>query len=95
MGRYAGHNVAADLLGAPMLSLSIPWFSTIVDLGPAGAVHTEGWDRHIVATGINAKRTKQTINRQRIYPPRTGIAADLLRAAAPIIQPPPRLIEPG
>jgi NADH dehydrogenase len=91
MGRYAGHNVAADLLGAPMLGLSISWYSTIVDLGPAGAVHTEGWDRHLVATGAKAKQTKQTINCNRIYPPLTGVTADLFRAAAPVVQaPPPR-----
>ena len=95
MGRYAGHNVAADMLGAPMLGLSIPWYSTIVDLGPAGAVHMEGWDHHVVATGAAAKRTKQTINCERIYPPLTGIASDLLRAAAPVIQTPPPLETAG
>ena len=45
MGRYAGYNVISDLLGAPMLSLRIPWYVTVLDLGPAGAVYTEGWDR--------------------------------------------------
>src|SRR5699024_1017549 len=34
MGRFAGHNVAADLLGAPLLPLTIDWYITCVDLGP-------------------------------------------------------------
>ena len=86
MGRYAGYNVISDLLGAPMLSLRIPWYVTVLDLGPAGAVYTEGWDRHVVSTGAEAKATKQVINGERIYPPLTGDRAALLAAAAPDLQ---------
>lgn len=86
MGRYAGYNAVSDLLAAPMLPLRIPWYVTVLDLGPAGAVYTEGWDRAVVATGAQAKATKNTINRERIYPPRNGIRADLLAAAAPDLQ---------
>jgi NADH dehydrogenase len=86
MGRYAGYNVISDLLGEPMLTLRIPWYVTVLDLGPAGAVYTEGWDRVVVANGSAAKATKQTINTRRIYPPLTGNRADLLRAAAPELQ---------
>lgn len=86
MGRYAGYNVVSDLLGAPMLPLRIPWYVTVLDLGPAGAVYTEGWQRTVVATGAEAKATKNTINRQRIYPPLSGIRAELLAAAAPELQ---------
>jgi NADH dehydrogenase len=68
MGRYAGYNVASDLLGEPMMPLRIPWYVTVLDLGPAGAVYTEGWDRQVVAQGDEAKATKQIINTQRIYP---------------------------
>lgn len=89
MGRYAGHNVISDLLGAPMLSLRIPWYCTVLDLGPAGAVYTEGWDRKVVSRGAQAKATKRVINGQRIYPPLTGDPADLLAAAAPVVQDPP------
>ncbi len=83
MGRYAGYNVVSDLLGAPMLSLRIPWYVTVLDLGPAGAVYTEGWDRKVVSRGEEAKATKQVINGERIYPPRNGDRAALLAAAAP------------
>ncbi|MDV6270690.1 NAD(P)/FAD-dependent oxidoreductase [Rhodococcus globerulus] len=86
MGRYAGYNVIGDLLGNPMLTLRIPWYVTVLDLGPAGAVYTEGWDRQVVATGAQAKATKNTINTQRIYPPLTRDRAALLTAAAPELQ---------
>jgi NADH dehydrogenase len=86
MGRYAGYNVISDLLGEPMLSLRIPWYVTVLDLGPAGAVYTEGWDREVVASGEEAKATKRTINGTRIYPPLNRNRDDLLAAAAPAPQ---------
>ena len=36
-----------------------------------------------------AKRIKETINRQRIYPLRSGNREEILDAAAPIVQRPP------
>jgi len=89
MGRFAGHNVVCDLLGLPMLPLKIDWYTTILDLGPWGAVCTAGWDRHVAATGAAAKRTKIIINRERIYPPRSGDRREILDAAAPVVQAPP------
>lgn len=91
MGRFAGHNVVCDLLGLPMLPLRIEWYSTILDLGPWGAVCTAGWQRRVVATGAAAKRTKEIINRQRIYPPRSADPRQLFEAAAPLVQDPPPL----
>jgi NADH dehydrogenase len=89
MGRFAGHNVVSDLFGLPMLPLSIDWYVTVLDLGPWGAVYTNGWDRHVVAQGTAAKKTKQTINCVRIYPPRNGNRTEILAAAAPVVQAPP------
>jgi NADH:ubiquinone reductase (H+-translocating) len=86
MGRFAGYNVISDLLGQPMLALRIPWYVTVLDLGPAGAVYTEGWDRQVVARGDEAKATKRTINGQRIYPPLNGNRDLILAAAAPTLQ---------
>ncbi|MGX9789055.1 NAD(P)/FAD-dependent oxidoreductase [Mycobacterium sp. MMS18-G62] len=86
MGRFAGYNVISDLLGEPMLPLRIPWYVTVLDLGPAGAVYTEGWDRQVVASGAEAKATKLTINCQRIYPPLNGNRDEILAAAAPALQ---------
>lgn len=91
MGRFAGHNVVCDLLGLPLLPLRIDWYTTILDLGPWGALYTEGWDRQVVATGETAKRTKRQINGQRIVPPLTGDRSEILAAAAPVIQRPPPL----
>jgi len=95
MGRFAGHNVAADLLDEPMLPLRIDWYTTILDLGPWGAVYTTGWDRQVIASGAAAKATKQTINCRRIYPPRNKRAEDILAAAAPVIQAPPEVAAKG
>lgn len=89
MGRFAGHNVVADLVGQPMLPLQIDWYVTVLDLGGWGALYTEGWDREVRAIGAAAKATKETINRKRIYPPLTGSKDDLFAAAAPTVQAPP------
>ncbi|MCI0467011.1 MAG: FAD-dependent oxidoreductase [Beijerinckiaceae bacterium] len=86
MGRFAGYNAASDLLGAPNLPLHIDWYVTCLDLGPWGALYTEGWDRKIVLEGAEAKRIKEIINRQRIYPPRSRVRQEILDAAAPIVQ---------
>lgn len=89
MGRFAGHNVVADLFSLPMLPLQIDSYVTVLDLGAWGALYTVGWDRQVHAVGASAKMTKQIINRERIYPPRTRSRSDLLAAAAPTIQGPP------
>jgi NADH dehydrogenase len=90
MGRFAGHNVVCDLLGLDMLPLQIDWYSTVLDLGPWGAVYTYGWDRKLLTDGMTAKQVKQRINRERIYPPRTGRKADLFNAARPVVDDPPK-----
>ena len=91
MGRFAGHNVVCDLFGLPLLTLHIASYVTVLDLGPWGAVYTEGWDRHVVTKGKAAKKTKQIINCQRIYPPLTRNRQEILAAAAPIVQAPPKI----
>lgn len=89
MGRFAGHNVVADLVGQPLLPLRIDWYVTVLDLGDWGALYTEGWDREVRTTGQAAKATKQTINCKRIYPPLSGRKDELFAAAAPAVQAPP------
>jgi NADH dehydrogenase len=95
MGRIAGHNVVCDLVGAPMIPIDIGWYVTCLDLGTWGAVYTEGWDRQVAAAGAAAKQTKRTINCARIYPPRSRDAAEILAAAVPVIQAPPRQTTTG
>jgi NADH dehydrogenase len=91
MGRFAGHNVVCDLFGLPLLPLHIPWYVTVLDLGPWGAVYTEGWDRQVVTRGEAAKRTKRMINCHRIAPPLTRNRQEILAAAAPVVQQPPEV----
>jgi len=89
MGRFAGHNVVCDLLKQPMRPLRIEWYVTILDLGPWGAVYTQGWERAVASVGAAAKRTKRTINCHRIYPPLTKNRREILDAAEPVVQTPP------
>jgi NADH dehydrogenase len=91
MGRFAGHNVVCSLFGQPMLPLRLAWYVTVLDLGPWGAVYTEGWDRHVVAKGEAAKNTKKVINHHRIYPPVNRNREEILAAAAPVVQRPPEV----
>ncbi|MGE5270335.1 MAG: NAD(P)/FAD-dependent oxidoreductase [Thiohalocapsa sp.] len=90
MGRIAGHNVVCDLVGGEMIPLDLGGYVTCLDLGAWGALYTEGWDRRIAVAGPAAKQTKMTINRVRIYPPRSRAPAEILAAAAPVVQAPPR-----
>ncbi len=87
MGRLAGHNAVSDLLGRDdLIALEIGYYVTCLDLGPWGALRTEGWDRRVAYKGPEAKTIKQTINCDRIYPPSSGDRREILDAAAPVIQ---------
>lgn len=68
MGKFAGHNVAADLLGTDPLPFTPDPYGVCLDLGPAGAVVTQGWDRTVQMTGEGAKSLKRDINTLWIYP---------------------------
>lgn len=69
MGRFAGHNVAADLLGLPTKAYRQEFYATCLDLGAWGAVYTEGWDRDVKLTHAEGKARKLLINTEWIYPP--------------------------
>ena len=58
-------------------------YVTCLDLGPAGALYTSGWDRSVELTERAAKKVKQTINQVWIYPP-TDDAGALLEQADPL-----------
>ncbi|MHA1537969.1 MAG: NAD(P)/FAD-dependent oxidoreductase [Alphaproteobacteria bacterium] len=83
MGRFAGYNAARDLLGKPLQVYRQPDYVTCLDLGPAGAVFTRGWERAVEVTGAEAKARKIRINTEIIYPPGGGREAIL--AAATVI----------
>jgi NADH dehydrogenase len=80
MGAFAGHNAAAELLGAPTKPYHQEAYVTCLDLGPAGAIFTRGWDRKVEMVGAKAKKTKHEINTVWIYPPRPERAAALASA---------------
>jgi NADH dehydrogenase len=69
LGRVAGHNAAADLVGLKLHPYSQPKYVTCLDMGSWGALYTEGWDRQIRLTGAEGKALKRQINTEWIYPP--------------------------
>ncbi|MBF4207102.1 NAD(P)/FAD-dependent oxidoreductase [Pseudomonas donghuensis] len=84
LGRHAGNNVAADLLGVAPLAYRQPKYVTCLDLGAWGAVFTEGWDRQLKLLKAEAKALKAQINTVWIYPPAADRSA-ALAAADPLI----------
>jgi NADH dehydrogenase len=85
LGRSSGYNVAADLLGLELLPYSQVRYVTCLDLGPWGAVYTEGWDRTVKMSGAEAKALKTKINTIWIYPPQAN-RAEALEAAGPLLR---------
>ena len=90
MGRFAGYNVVSDLLGEPMLPLRIPWYVTVLDLGPG----RRGLHRGLGSPGgrhrcRSQERPSSRSTPQRIYPPLDGDREAILAAAAPTLQSPP------
>ncbi|MEM7273749.1 MAG: FAD-dependent oxidoreductase [Actinomycetota bacterium] len=71
-GACAGQNAVADLFGGELAELQTLPYGTCLDLGEAGAVFTEGWDRRLVLVGDEAKALKRDINTVWIYPPTLG-----------------------
>lgn len=84
LGRHAGNNVAAQLLGVEPTPYSQPKYVTCLDLGAWGAVYTEGWDRQVKLVKQEGKTLKTQINTQWIYPPAAD-RASALAAADPMI----------
>lgn len=75
LGRVAGHNAAAELVGLATHPYSQPKYVTCLDLGPWGALYAEGWDRQVQLVRDEAKALKQQINTVWIYPPPAERAA--------------------
>lgn len=84
LGRSAGNNAAASLLGVQPTTYRQAKYVTCLDLGAWGAVFTEGWDRQVQMVRDEAKSLKQQINSVWIYPPAADRSA-ALAAADPLI----------
>jgi NADH dehydrogenase len=82
LGRVAGENAARDLIGLPPLPYAQLRYVTCLDLGRAGAIFTQGWERRIEKSGADGKAMKRMINTQLIYPPADGTAEALLAASS-------------
>ncbi|PLB44819.1 FAD/NAD(P)-binding domain-containing protein [Aspergillus steynii IBT 23096] len=82
LGRFAGHNAAADLLGDQMIPYSQPAYLCCLDLGGYGAVIATGWEKELKLQGDVAKGVKTLINQQLIYPPQN--VEEAMTAAHPI-----------
>ncbi|VXB07489.1 NAD(P)/FAD-dependent oxidoreductase [Aeromicrobium sp. 9AM] len=80
LGKFAGYNAVAAIIGTDLAPFEPAPYATCVDLGPAGAVYTTGWERTVQKLGAEAKAHKQRTNRERIYPP-VRDAEELLRIA--------------
>jgi NADH:quinone reductase (non-electrogenic) len=79
LGKVAGYNAAADLLGVPLRDFTPGPYVTCLDLGGAGGIFTRGWDRRVMASGADGAVIKKRIN-QAIHPP-VDDAARILAAA--------------
>jgi NADH dehydrogenase len=82
LGKFAGHNAAAELLGHDLEPFAPEPYVTCLDLGAAGAVFTSGWERTVEMTGLAAKAMKRRITRELIYPP-IADGEEFLRRANP------------
>jgi NADH dehydrogenase len=79
LGKVAGYNAVADLLGVPLREFTPGPYVTCLDLGGAGGIFTRGWDRRVMATAAAGAYVKKRIN-QHIHPP-VDDAAKILAAA--------------
>lgn len=70
LGKFAGHNAAASLLGVSPLPYRQVNYVTCLDLGAWGAVYTEGWDQQVKLVREEAKKLKIAITNELIYPPK-------------------------
>jgi NADH dehydrogenase len=78
MGTVAGRNAVLDLQGEALAEYQQPFYATCIDLGPFGAVFTNGWDRQIVKTRAEGAEMKTQINTQWIYPPNPSMGRDAI-----------------
>lgn len=84
LGKFAGHNAAADLLDLDLLPFKSDTYVTCLDLGRWGSVYTEGWNREVKLVREEGKARKKQITEVRIYPP-LDTAREILRQADPAL----------
>jgi NADH dehydrogenase len=85
MGKAAGNNAMAALLGLPLVPYRKPQYAVGLALGPWGAVYTVGWEQTVASVKEEAQEVKKYVNTQVIYPPPPDRAA-IFAAADPDVQ---------
>lgn len=70
LGKFAGNNVAADLIGVSGVAYRQENYVTCLDLGAWGAVFTQGWETKVESIRDEAKKIKISITNELIYPPK-------------------------
>lgn len=87
LGKFAGNNAAAGLLGVVPLPYRQENYVTCLDLGAWGAVYTEGWDQQVKLTRAEAKKLKRSITSELIYPPKAdkAVAFGIADPLAPFV----------
>ncbi|MEU3973582.1 NAD(P)/FAD-dependent oxidoreductase [Streptomyces bacillaris] len=80
LGKFAGHNAAAALLGVEPEPFAPGPYVICLDLGDAGGLYATGWERAVQLTGDEAKKYKRAVTEQWIYPPLDD-GPELLRQA--------------
>lgn len=68
LGKFAGHNAVNSLFSEPLKAYSYKDYVTCVDLGQQDGMLTSGWDRKLVASGIEGKNIKMEVTTKLIYP---------------------------
>lgn len=68
LGKFAGHNAVNSLFSEPLKIYSYKDYVTCVDLGQQDGMLTSGWDRKLVASGLEGKNIKMEVTTQLIYP---------------------------
>ncbi|MFD3956033.1 MULTISPECIES: NAD(P)/FAD-dependent oxidoreductase [Streptomyces] len=80
LGKLAGRNAAATLLGVEPEPFAPGPYVICLDLGDAGGLYATGWERAVQLTGDEAKKYKRAVTEQWIYPPLDD-GPELLRQA--------------
>lgn len=68
LGKWAGHNAVNDLFSQPLKPYRYTDYVTCLDLGQQDGMLTSGWDRKLVASGIEGKTIKMEVTTKLIYP---------------------------
>ncbi|KAJ6530389.1 FAD-dependent pyridine nucleotide-disulfide oxidoreductase [Mycena vulgaris] len=85
MGKAAGDNAMADILGLSLAPYRKPQYSMCLAIGPWGGLVTIGWEYTISAVKEEGQKVKTYVNTEVIYPPPPN-RLEIFTAADPEVQ---------